>query len=214
MKTMKLFLMKLFGTITLPMALLACVTINIYFPAAAAEKAADRIIEDVWGKQPGVVEPAPTPSSAPPQPEKNSLNFNEMPQAVVLGLLNILISPAQAAEADINIATPAIDGLRASMKARHDALEPHYNSGAIGLTNNALIAEHDAAAIPLKDRNSIKKLIADENNDRTALYREIANANNHPEWESDIRNTFAKQWVENARGGWWYQGGSGTWNQK
>jgi hypothetical protein len=26
----------------------ACVTINIYFPAAAAEKAADRIIDDVW----------------------------------------------------------------------------------------------------------------------------------------------------------------------
>ena len=30
------------------LALSACVTINIYFPAAAAEKAADRIIEDVW----------------------------------------------------------------------------------------------------------------------------------------------------------------------
>jgi hypothetical protein len=26
----------------------ACVTINIYFPVAAAEKAADRIIEEVW----------------------------------------------------------------------------------------------------------------------------------------------------------------------
>ena len=26
----------------------ACVTINIYFPAAAAEKAADQIIDDVW----------------------------------------------------------------------------------------------------------------------------------------------------------------------
>lgn len=26
----------------------ACVTINIYFPAAAAEKAADRIIEEVY----------------------------------------------------------------------------------------------------------------------------------------------------------------------
>ncbi|MCB1928049.1 MAG: hypothetical protein KDH17_08430 [Rhodocyclaceae bacterium] len=25
-----------------------CVTINIYFPAAAAEKAADRIIDGVW----------------------------------------------------------------------------------------------------------------------------------------------------------------------
>jgi hypothetical protein len=29
-------------------ALQACVTINIYFPAAAAEKAADKIIDDVW----------------------------------------------------------------------------------------------------------------------------------------------------------------------
>ncbi|MDI3514230.1 MAG: hypothetical protein PWP40_1459 [Rhodocyclaceae bacterium] len=26
----------------------ACVTINIYFPAAAAERAADRIIDEVW----------------------------------------------------------------------------------------------------------------------------------------------------------------------
>jgi hypothetical protein len=25
-----------------------CVTINIYFPAAAAEKAADKIIDEVW----------------------------------------------------------------------------------------------------------------------------------------------------------------------
>ncbi len=29
-------------------ALPGCVTINIYFPAAAAERAADRIIDEVW----------------------------------------------------------------------------------------------------------------------------------------------------------------------
>ena len=37
--------------VTLPLAafaLSACVTINIYFPAAAAEKAADKIIDEVW----------------------------------------------------------------------------------------------------------------------------------------------------------------------
>jgi hypothetical protein len=28
-----------------------CITINIYFPAAAAEKAADRIIDQVWQLQ-------------------------------------------------------------------------------------------------------------------------------------------------------------------
>lgn len=32
-------------------ALCACVTINIYFPATAAEKAADKIIEEVWQMQ-------------------------------------------------------------------------------------------------------------------------------------------------------------------
>lgn len=32
------------GAVVLP----ACVTINIYFPAAAAEKAADKIIDEVW----------------------------------------------------------------------------------------------------------------------------------------------------------------------
>lgn len=33
------------------LALSACVTINIYFPAAAAETAADKIIEEVWQTQ-------------------------------------------------------------------------------------------------------------------------------------------------------------------
>lgn len=44
--------MRPFPSIALSAAVLAlasaCVTINIYFPAAAAEKAADRIIDDVW----------------------------------------------------------------------------------------------------------------------------------------------------------------------
>lgn len=35
----------------------ACVTINIYFPAAAAEKAADKIIDDVWQLKNGVGKP-------------------------------------------------------------------------------------------------------------------------------------------------------------
>jgi len=42
--------------LVLPLAvctLSACVTINIYFPAAAAEKAADKIIEEVWQTQKG-----------------------------------------------------------------------------------------------------------------------------------------------------------------
>ncbi len=38
----------LLAVLTGALALGGCVTINIYFPAAAAEKAADRIIDEVW----------------------------------------------------------------------------------------------------------------------------------------------------------------------
>jgi hypothetical protein len=42
----------------------ACVTINIYFPAAAAEKAADKIIDEVWQLKQGEKKP-----EAPAQPK-------------------------------------------------------------------------------------------------------------------------------------------------
>lgn len=45
-------------------ALAGCVTINIYFPAAAAERAADRIIDEVWQLKPEPAKPQPGKGSA------------------------------------------------------------------------------------------------------------------------------------------------------
>ena len=45
-----------------------CVTINIYFPAAAAEKAADKIIDEVWQLKDGETKPA-APAESTPAPE-------------------------------------------------------------------------------------------------------------------------------------------------
>ena len=51
----------------------ACVTINIYFPAAAAEKAADKIIEEVWQLEDAKTKPAKTPETTPKaKPETKS----------------------------------------------------------------------------------------------------------------------------------------------
>jgi hypothetical protein len=157
--------------------LVSCVTINIYFPAAAAEKAADKIIEDVWGP----VAPEATPES---QPESDGTSPKVEP--VAIQLLNWLSSPAYAVDANLNISTPAINGLQSKMKKRHNSLKPYYSSGAVGLTNNGLLAIRDAKAVPLKDRNKVKGLVAAENKDRSALYAEIARANGHPEWKADI----------------------------
>jgi len=56
---------KLLGLFSGVVMLTACVTINIYFPAAAAEKAADKIIDDVWQLKDGVQVPTAKSEEAP-----------------------------------------------------------------------------------------------------------------------------------------------------
>lgn len=129
-------------------------------------------------------------------------------------LIALLMLPLLAfAAADLEINTPAIAALKNSMQARHGQLAAHYASGAVGLTRDGLIAVHDANAVPLKERQGVNGLVSAENNDRNALYKEIANANGHPEWESEVRSTFAQRWVQKAQGGWWYQD-AGGWTKK
>lgn len=129
-------------------------------------------------------------------------------------LIALLMLPLLAlAAADLEINTPAISSLKSSMQARHAQLAGHYASGAVGLTRDGLIAVRDANVLPLKDRQAVNSLVSAENNDRNALYREISSANGHPEWESEVRSTFAQRWVQKAQPGWWYQDGS-NWAKK
>ena len=54
-------------TLSIAAILPACVTINIYFPAAAAEKAADKIIDEVWQLKDAETKPAQSGSEAAPK---------------------------------------------------------------------------------------------------------------------------------------------------
>ena len=196
------------GALLLVFVLSACVTINIYFPAAAAEEAAEKIVEDVLGSGKGKETP-------PPPPSKNDNRGSQVPQSIpsVLVLLDWLVPSAHAAP-NFDVETPAIRQIQARMKARNNQLRPFYDSGAAGFGKNGLVAVKNAAAVTLKDRTRFNNLVNAENNDRNALYREIAAANGHPEWEPEVRGVFAKQWVQQARGGWWIQDASGNWRQK
>lgn len=195
---------------TLPwmgLLLTACVTINVYFPAAAAEAAADRLVREIYGedasRQPAAPADAPAAPAEGSQPEPQSR----------LEWLDWLIPPAQAA-ADLDVSTPAIQRLQSAMKARHRQLESYYQSGALGMTRDGEITLRDLKAVPLRERARVQQLVAEENRDRRAMYEEIARANGHPEWEAEIRATFARRWVANAPKGWWYQRENGGWAQK
>ncbi|MCB5189417.1 YdbL family protein [Methylobacillus arboreus] len=133
-----------------------------------------------------------------------------MKRFMAVGLLLVGLMAAMLVQAaDMEINTPAIANIKSNMQARHGQLAGFYASGAVGFTRDGLIAVRDANAVPLAQRQNLNALVAAENNDRNALYKEIANANSHPEWEAEVRSTFAQRWIQKAPAGWYYQDGSG-----
>jgi uncharacterized protein YdbL (DUF1318 family) len=183
------------------LVLAACVTINVYFPAAEAQQAAAEFVDKVIGDD-------PAQKAAPVEPPQASMQprFN---------LMSLIISDAQAQSVDITIRTPAIQAIQDRMATRfQSSLQVHFDSGALGFGNDGLIVVREASKVPLKDRVGVNQLVAEDNRDRKAVYREISVANGHPEWEEQIRETFAKQWIASAHKGWWYQTADGAWKQK
>jgi uncharacterized protein YdbL (DUF1318 family) len=181
----------------------ACVTINIYFPAAAAEKVADEIIKDIQ-----------KPVSQSQQPDAKIEDWQLTFYHWLDDALNIIISPAHAGGADLSIDTPEIRSIRASMQKRFPALKAYYAKAYIGIQSDGFLTVRNPGAIPPPERNKVKKLVAAENADRNKLYQAIANANGHSDWYDDIKATFAKRWISNAQTGWWYQTANGVWQQK
>jgi len=193
----------------------ACVTINVYFPAAAADKAADQFINDVTKGTSGGGS-NPPPQSYLGQPAQRDMLVATLADSVG-NVLNALVPAANAQDADaaLNVSSPAVTRIKQSMAARFGELEKFFASGAVGLTKDGLIEVRDLNAVALPDRATVKRLVAEDNADRAQLYTEIAKASNHPEWEGDIKKSFARRWVATgAKPGWYYQDDSGAWKQK
>ncbi len=188
-------------TVVLLLILSACVTVNIYFPAAAVQRAADEIVKETWG--------GPGGKSEPIQPQ------SLLPLARRPRLALSLTHEAFAQEPDINVSNPAIRGLRDSIKRRSGPIKPYMDKGNAGINQNGLLAVRSSDGVSLKERAEVQQLIEAENRDREALYAEIAKANNiPPEAVPKIKGIFAKSWIDQAQSGWWIQDAQGNWRRK
>ena len=190
-----------------------CVTVNVYFPAAAADKAAQQIVGDVLGT------PAPSASSAAPASSSSASRTSggKVSGGVRLGsaVLGFFVPSAVAAEPNLKISTPEIEAIRARMKANFEQnLEPLLQAGVIGFTADGNVAVHDLNAASLPMRAGVSQAVASANRERAELYAAIARANGQPQWEANIRASFAKTWIEMARPGWYYRDSSGAWHRK
>jgi len=180
--------------------IVSCVTVNIYFPAAEVQKAADRIVDDVRTKGSDAV-----PETAPPAPSSR------------LDVMSSLLFGTRQAYAQMNIdvSTPAIRGIKESIKGRFPQLKPFYDRGAIGENNSGLLEAKDTTVLNLQERGQISRLIDQENRDRSALYREIAAANKlGSESVPQIMKIFANSWRSKSQSGWWVQDDNGVWSKR
>jgi len=180
----------------------ACVTVNIYFPAAAVQRAADEIVEETWGGPPkgqGKKE-APRSQISSEHTAYASLSFSKQ---------------AFAQNADINISNPKIRALKASIKERSQLIKPYLDKGNVGITKEGLLTVRNSEGLNLRKRAEVRKLVEAENRDRESLYMEIARANNFPkERVGDIKRIFAGSWIKQAKRGWFVQDPEGGWKQK
>ena len=95
-------------------------TVNVNFPAGEVQKAADKVVGDIRGKE-TIQDTAP---EVKPQSFKKFFLFS---------------MPAAYAEVNVDVSTPPIKKLKNSMKERFPDLEPFYNKGAIGESNEGLV---------------------------------------------------------------------------
>ena len=176
----------------------SCVTVNIYFPAAEVQKAADKIVDDVRQED-----------KAPTKPTSHLYQQFQGLRALGLGV------NAAYAQVNVDVSTPAIRALKASMQNRFPQLKPFYDRGAVGENNNGFVEVRGAGGLNLQEQAKVNQLVDQENKDRTALYREIMTANKFgPESLPQIQKIFANSWRGNSQPGWLIQNDQGQWVKK
>ena len=117
----------------------ACVTINVYFPAAEAREAARQFVDKVIGEEPQPSTPVEDGQGGP-SAMLEPVTLRQLASRVDLYSL-VGIGSAHAQSPDISIKTPAIQAIQARMAARFDGtLRALPGYGKLNSSDTALLA--------------------------------------------------------------------------
>jgi len=181
-----------------PLALgAACVTVNIYFPAAKVEEAAKQIVEEVYQEK----------------GEKPQTRLGPVPS---FGGWAAWLGPRAAhAEDAATVSNAAIRALKDQITQRHAQLGPFYKQGQVGIDRDGYLEVRDTGGLGLPQVANLKRLVEADNAARRQLYQEVARALNlQPEQVGQIQEIFAREWRDKAQAGWWVQDDAGAWKKR
>lgn len=194
---MSRFSMRWMVVAALFLGLAACVTVNISFPAAEVEKAAEKIVDDVYGGKKG---------------ESQNGNSNQSAWRRFVAWLEPGNAWAQDATA---VSNAAIRGLKQTISEHHQELKPFYDQGAAGITKDGYLEIRDTNGLNLGQVAKVRKLVQEDNEARRQLYREVTEALDLEKSQvSRVEEIFAGQWRDKASSGWWVQQDNGNWEKK
>jgi len=177
---------------------LACITVNIYFPEATVKQAAEEIVNEIQKK------------AAEKTGEEPIKQLSVLPQAVSFSLV-----PAAYAQEETTVSNPAIRALKESIADHLAAMMPSFAAGNIGLTNKGLVEIRDEAGLNLQAKAALRKLVKEDNGDRMKLYAEVAKVLNIEASQIErIQEIFAENWIKGAAASWWVQQEDGAWVRK
>ncbi len=186
---------------------LACVTVNIYFPAVEAQKTAEEIVKDIRGK-------STLPKKKPKKTKPESWHLKPEP-AQISRIGRLFITSAYAQEGALEVSNTTIRALKASMKKRYPSLMSFLQKGNLGENNKGFIAVRSWQGLNLRQRAQLKRLLEAENQDRRRLYQEVAKALQiDPSQIEKLQKIFAKEWQKTAPQGTWIQKENGRWVRK
>jgi uncharacterized protein YdbL (DUF1318 family) len=193
--TMKIRSMRAAFLAGLTLALLSCITVNIYFPEAEVRKTAEAIVNEVQGTD---------------KEKKEEIKKDLVAESSAFSLV-----PGLYAQQATEVSTPRIRAIKESMKARFEQLVPFYDAGRIGVAKDGLLQVLKEDGLSLQDKAVLRKVANDENKDRKDLYTEVAKAMNIDASKiGDIQKIFADQWISTAHAGWMVQKADGSWAKK
>ena len=187
----------------------ATITVNIYFPAEAVEKAAEEILTEIEG------EDAALDESESGMEIETEIENGELQSYFWHNFYNFALnsSVAYGDDIDLDLTTPTIRKLIKSMKIRNSQIKMFKDKGVVGENFDGKLMIRDLSSLTGNEIRSVKKLLRAENSDRSTLYGELAKANKISESEVErIGRIFAKTRKSKLlKSGQWYRNENGDW---
>jgi uncharacterized protein YdbL (DUF1318 family) len=164
--------------------IVACVTINIYFPAEKVESVAGEIVDEIRGQK--------------TQGKEGLLRKDE--GSFWRETLVAVVCPCTWADEPLTVSNPTIRSLKDRMKARYAQMRSFYDKGMLKEGNDGYVSQGNTDALGLKEKRDLNNLVSAENNDRRQLYSEVAKALKiDPSQVNRVAEIFAKEWQKPVR---------------